>query len=66
MNQDLRQAMTGDLTESLLRMGIFGIGRFSSNVDVRALLQGSASNDLHCVSIIKICQLILVHRKTTK
>ena len=66
MNQDLRQAMTGDLTESLLRMGIFGIGRFSSNVDVRALLQGSASNDLHCFSIIKICQLILVHRKTTK
>lgn len=54
------------LTEALLRMGIFGVGRYSSTFNVRSLLQGSAGLDIHYNSITNICKLILVREQSAR
>ncbi len=52
------------ITEALLRMGIFTIGRYSGSFNVKSLMNGSANADLHYATISKICQLILTKQHT--
>ena len=52
--------------EALLKMGLFGTGRYASNFNVKTLLGGAASIDMHISTITKICQLILVRDQNSR
>lgn len=47
-------------------MGVFGIGRYASNLNVKTLMGGSASTETHYAAITKVCQLILTRDQSSR
>ena len=50
----------GETVEGMTRMGVYGWGRNSGGVDVRAGVEGRVGGDGHYMYIDKMCEMILV------